>query len=117
MAIKVTKIELGAFAAGAVPPDIIHTYLDEDGEVVDISAFGTRQMNIEAIPSVAGTLGSATVDFVTNGSDGKIKYAWALADMAEESSYEAQMWVSNGTKKFESDLLIYVVYDGPGSAP
>ncbi len=117
MANKIVKQELGAFAAGAIPPPFKHTFKDFDGEVVDISGFTERAMNIEAIPAVSGTLGEGTVEFTTDGEDGSVTYTWDEDDMAEQADYEAQMWVSSGTQKYESDLLTYKVYDGPGSAP
>jgi hypothetical protein len=118
MANTPTKQELGAFAEGAIPPPFEHTYKDFDGIAVDISAFAVHTMNIEATPSVAGTLGAGTIGFTTDGTDGKVTYNWAVGDMLYGADYEAQMWVSNGaTQKYESDLLTYRVYNGPGSAP
>ena len=119
MAITVPTQELGAFAAGAVPPPFEHTFTDFDGAVVDLSTFGVLAMNIEADGvSVAGPLGGGSIAFTTDGTDGSVTYEWSLTDMAEPADYLAQMWVSNGsTQKYESDLLKYKVYDGPGSAP
>jgi hypothetical protein len=118
MANTPVKQELGAFAEGAIPPPFEHTFLDFDGVVVDISSFGTLAMNIEAIPTVAATLGAGSIGFTNDGTDGKVTYNWSATDMLEASDYEGQMWVSNGsTQKYESDLLTYRVYDGPGSAP
>ena len=118
MANTVSKQELGAFAAGAIPPPFEHTFTDFDDAVVDISTFAVRAMNIEAVPDVTGPLGTGSIGFTTDGQDGKVTYNWSATDMAEPGSYSAQMWVSNGsTQKYESDLLLFVVYDGPGDAP
>jgi hypothetical protein len=112
-----TKIDLGAFAAGEIPPRLTHTYYDFTGVIVDISTFATRAMNIEAVPAVTGPLGTGTVDFVTDGTDGAVEYIWTTTDMAEPGSYSAQIWVSNGTNRYASDLILFTVYDGPGDAP
>jgi len=120
MANTPVKQELGAFAEGAIPPPFEHTYRDFDGIAVDLSVGGwTMQMNIEAVPAVTGPLGGGIIAFTTDGTDGKVTYQWSATDMLEASDYEAQMWVRNaaGTQKYESDLLTYRVYDGPGSAP
>lgn len=118
MANTVTKQELGAFAAGAIPPPFEHTFLDFDGLPVDISLFGTLAMNIEAVPSVTGPLGGGDIAFTGDGTDGKVTYDWSTTDMLEPADYAAQLWVSNGVdRKYESDLLTYRVYDGPGDAP
>lgn len=111
------KIDLGAFAAGEVPPILSHTFTDFDGVVVDLTGFTTLAMNIEAIPDVTGPLGGGLIVFDGNGSDGIVNYTWTDDDMEEPSGYTAQMWVSNGTNKYASDLIIYNVYDGPGDAP
>lgn len=115
---KATVQELGGFANGAIPPPFEHTYLDIDGAIVDVSTFAVRAMNIVSDPTVTGPLGTGTIGFTTDGTDGKVTYQWSTTDMADAGEYEAQMWVSNGTdQKYESDLLTYLVYDGPGSAP
>jgi len=118
MANTPTKQELGAFAEGAIPPPFEHTFTDFNGAVVDVSGF-TLQMNIEAIPVVTGPLGTGSIGFLTDGTDGIVVYNWSATDMATAADYTAQMWVANGggTQKYESDLLTYRVYDGPGSAP
>ena len=116
MAVPV-KIDLGAFAAGEIPPVLSHTFTDFNGAVVDLSSFSTLAMNIESIPQVTGPLGTGTIDFETDGSDGVVLYIWTANDMAEDSSYTAQMWVSSGLNAYASDLILYTVYDGPGVAP
>jgi len=120
MANTPTKQELGAFAEGAIPPPFEHEYTDFDEVAVDLSTGGwTFQMNIEAIPAVTGPLGGGTIGFLTDGTDGKVVYNWSDTDMVAAGDYSGQMWVRNsaGTQKYESDLLLYRVYDGPGGAP
>jgi hypothetical protein len=116
MAVPV-KIDLGAFAAGEIPPVLSHTFRDFDGVVVDLQTFSTLSMNIEAIPTVTGPLGDGVIQFDTDGSDGIVTYNWTADDMAEPSSYTAQMWASSGVNAYASDLILYTVYDGPGDAP
>lgn len=121
MAISIPTQELGAFAEGAIPPPFEHTFTDFDGLPVNLSVGGwTYQMNIEADGVVVtGPLGNGTIGFLTDGSNGIVVYNWSATDMAEEADYFAQMWVKNGTdtQKYESDLLKYRVYNGPGTAP
>lgn len=120
MANTPVRKELGAFAEGAIPPPFEHQYTDFDGLPVDLSTGSwTMYMNIESIPVTTGPLGIGAIDFDSDGSDGKVVYNWSATDMAEGADYTAQMWVRNGsgTQKYESDLLLYRVYDGPGDAP
>lgn len=115
---RATIQELGGFADGAIPPPFEHTFLDHDGVPVDISTFTVFAMNITSDPVVGGPLGDGNIDFTTDGIDGKVTYEWSATDMASPGRYRAQMWVSNATtQKYESDLITYLVYDGPGSAP
>lgn len=112
-----TKIDLGDFAAGEIPPPIEHTFLDFDGVVVDLTGFSTLAMNVEAIPEVTGPVGDGSIDMDVDPATGKVSYTWSATDMAEPSGYTGQMWVSNGTNRYASDLFKYKVYDGPGDAP
>lgn len=111
------KDDLGAFPAGTIPPDLEVTFTDYNGNPLNIAAFSARQMNIEVIPPSGGVLGGGLVPFVTDGSDGKVKYVWQGPDMATPGDYQAQIWISDGVKKLASDLIVYTVYDGPGTAP
>lgn len=110
------KILLGAFAAGEVPPPLLHQFLDFSGEVINLTGFTTLDMNIEVIPSVTGPLGDGTVT-VTDAPNGKVQYEWTSTDMADPGDYVAQLWVSNGTNWYASDPIEFSVYDGPGVAP
>lgn len=111
-----TRIELGAYAAGEIPPPVEVTFTDFDGAPIDLTGFGTRQMNIESIPPVPGPLGGNT-PILVDGPGGVVQYQWTATDMATPADYTAQLWVSDGTFKYASDLIIFTVYDGPGVAP
>ena len=111
-----TKHDLGAFAAGEIPPPLEVTFADFDGNAVPLAGFTTLATNIEAIPTVTTTLGTGTT-VVTDAPNGEVTYTWVEDDMLEPSDYTAQIWVSNGTNRYASDLYVYTVYDGPGDAP
>lgn len=117
MAQQPTKVLIGAFAQGEIPVPITHTFFDFNEEPIDISAFATRAMRIEGVPDPGVSLGTNPVDFLTDGTDGKIVYQWTDEDMAHVGDFEAQMWVYDGILRFASDLILYSVYDGPGEAP
>src|SRR6056300_64830 len=107
----VSKIDLGAFAAGEIPPTLSMTFTDFNENAVDLQTFSTFAMNMETIPGVTGPLGGGAIAFATDGSDGVVEYTWTATDMAEPASYTAQLWVSNGTNRYASDLIIFTVYD------
>lgn len=119
MANTPTKVEIGAFAAGEIPPPITHTFTNLLGQPIDISPFTIRQMNIVGVPDPGIVLGQNPVNFLTDGTDGTVVYQWHPNDMAVPGDYEAQIWVylSTSPYRFASDLILYTVYDGPGEAP
>ena len=109
------KVELGAFAEGEVPPDLLITYRDFSKVVVNLTGFTNLQMNIEE--ELAGFAFGAGAIALTDPVLGLVTYTWVKADMLTVGDYTAQAWVDNGTKFFASDLYIYSVYDGPGTPP
>ena len=108
-------VELGAFAAGEVPPDLQITFTDFDDVVVDLSGFAA-QVNIEEDINKALVLGQGTY-LITDAPNGVTLYSWHRDDMFEPGKYTLQGWVYDGTKYYASDLYVYDVYDGPGDAP
>lgn len=112
-----TTSELGAFAAGEVPPPLVITFLDFNKNPVNLTGFTNLQMNIEEELGLgAGTLGSGTVT-LTDATNGVFEYTWVRADMITVGEYTAQGWVDNATNFFASDLYTYTVYDGPEEPP
>lgn len=109
---------LGKFSAGAVPPTIEHTYLDFQDAIVDLTGFTTLSVQITASAGVTATLGTGTVQNKSaDPTNGTLEYLWGSDDMRDPGFYRLQMWASNGVNKLESDVFVYEVYDGPGSAP
>lgn len=112
-----TTSELGAFAAGEVPPPLVITYLDFNNNPVNLTGFTNLQMNIEEeLGTAAGTLGAGAIA-LTDAPNGVLEYTWVRADMIEIGEYTAQAWVDNGTNYYASDLYTYTVYDGPEDPP
>lgn len=110
-----TKVDLGAFAQGEVPPPLEVTYTDFDNVAVDITGFAV-QTNIEEELAGGAGLGTGTTA-ISDGPAGKLTYTWVKADMANTGEYTLQTWADDGTNYYASDLYTYSVYDGPGVAP
>jgi hypothetical protein len=112
-----TEVELGAFAAGAVPPDLEITFTDFDNVAVDLTGFSNVQCNIEEdIGANQNPLGTGGI-VISDIPGGKVTYSWVRNDMIDPGDYTLQAWVNNGTKYYESDLYLYTVYDGPEEPP
>lgn len=112
-----TKVELGAFAHGSVPPDLVITYTDFDGNAVDLGSFGSVWIEIqEDINANTLTLGQGSIS-ISTPAEGKVTYQWHRNDMWDVGDYTAIVWVSDGNKYYDSDLYLYTVYDAPGEQP
>jgi hypothetical protein len=112
-----TVKDLGAFAAGEVPPPLVVSFQDFEKNPVNLTGFTNIAMNIEEELGVGeGTLGLGTVQ-VTDAPGGVFEYTWVRADMITVGEYTAQGWVDNATSFYASDLYTYTVYDGPGDPP
>lgn len=112
-----TKTDLGAFAAGEVPPLIEISFVDFDEVVVDLTGFTDLQMNItEELNANQNPLGTGVI-VVSDASNGKVTYTWVRDDMLDAGEYTAQAWVDDSVSYYASDLYIYSVYDGPGDPP
>lgn len=109
--------DLGAFAAGEIPPPLVLTFRDFNGSPVDLTTFTIRAVNIESIPA-HDNLGEGQITVVGDPANGQLQYAWTANDMLETGEYILQAWVYNGSnQRYASDLYQYTVYDGPGEAP
>ena len=106
---------LGRFASGEIPPALLHQFDDSEDNDVNLVGF-TITVNITATAGVTATLGAGTPT-LSDGPTGVGQYAWHSDDMSQPGSYRLQMWASNGTNKYASDVFTYIVYDGPGTAP
>lgn len=112
-----TEVDLGAFAAGEVPPPLQITFRDFDGNAVNLTGFGNLQMNIEEeLGANQNPLGTGTIT-ATDAPNGVIEYTWVRDDMLDIGEYTAQAWVDDGVNYFASDLYTYSIYDGPGTPP
>jgi hypothetical protein len=114
-----TIVDLGAFAQGEVPPDLLVTFQDNDGNSINISGFTTEIRIAEELKGVTG-FGTGVVT-VLDAVNGQISYAWVQPDMLTQGQFTVQAWVLEGTdpdsKRYASDLYTYTVYDGPGDPP
>jgi hypothetical protein len=116
MASQPVEIELGAFAQGEVPPDLEVAFKDSDGVEVNLTGFTPHIRIAEELNKGAANLGTGAITIPTP-ADGKAVYVWVRDDMANVGQYQAQAWVTDGTKYYASDLYNYTVYDGPGDPP
>jgi hypothetical protein len=114
---EATTVDLGAFSAGEVPPDLQIKFTDFDGNAVPLTGFTAEIRIAEELGELVG----AGVIAITDAPNGVATYEWVRDDMITVGQYLVQAWVLEGTdpdsKRYASDLYTYIVYDGPGEPP
>lgn len=70
-------------------PAIIATLMDAANDPVDVSA-ATVKFNMRLKGSTGTPTVSASCTEVTDGTDGKVQYAWAATDTATAGTYEGE---------------------------
>ena len=87
------------------------TIKDEDEVVVDVSNALTKTIYFRK-PN--GTLLTKTASFVTDGTDGQIKYTTESGDIDAAGNWSLQSFVDFGTTEFYSDIHKFTVYNNLG---
>src|SRR5262245_11437067 len=87
-------------------PDLIFTFLDEDG-VVDISAASTKDI-VLTDPSGNGT--TKTLSFVTDGTDGKGKYSVQAGDLDEFGNWQVQGHLVIAGRTYRTAIATFYVH-------
>jgi len=84
------------------------TIRDEDGSVVDISGASTKQLNFLPPDGVNKVMDAA---FVTDGTDGKMKYVAADGFVDEVGLWRWQGYVELASGKKKTDIHSFRVHD------
>ena len=112
-----TTVDLGAFAAGEVPPDLAISFKDFDGNAISLSGYSAE---IRIQEELGALVGSGAI-IISDPGNGIATYTWVQDDMLVVGQYTVQAWVLEGatatSKRYASDLYTYTVYDGPGDPP
>lgn len=106
--------QIGSFAAGEIPPPVIHQFIDRAGDPLPLTGF-TATAFIHVNPAGTEAAAGGTVEII-DFDDALVRYTWAASDMATPASYRLQIWVENAgdTERYASDMFAYEVYDGIG---
>lgn len=83
------------------------TLTDQSG-VVDISGATTLEFNFKK-PS--DTTWTATASLVSDGTDGKLKYAFIVSDLDEAGIWYAEAFIVLASGSWTSDCVEFTVYD------
>jgi hypothetical protein len=84
------------------------TVRDQDEAIMDVSAALTKTMRV-ARPAGATPV-TWTLAFVTNGTDGKVRYVTASAnDLPVAGTYQAQVVMTFASAAWKSNLVTFTV--------
>jgi hypothetical protein len=102
---------IGEIHVGDVGTTFIVTIKDENDEVVNISASTTRDLIFQKpdgeLLTVAGT-------FVTDGTDGQLKYITVSGDLNQQGKWQLQAHVVLTAGSWKSDIYKFTVYKNLG---
>jgi len=100
-------ITLGPYTAGEIPPPIVVTFKDSSGTAIDFSAAGPWAARF-VYRSYGGAFITRTCT-APSASNGAVTYTWVASDMVTAGDYEGEMWVGNGTNRYDSEPLAWQV--------
>lgn len=83
------------------------TIKDENDSAVDISGASTKQYIFR---KPGGSALVKTADFVTDGTDGKLKYTTASGDLNTAGDWQVQAFVDFGATEWRSDIKNFMVH-------
>lgn len=79
----------------------------EGTNIRDISGASTKQVKFRK-PS--GAVATETAEFVTDGTDGKVKYTTVADDLNETGQWKAQVKIITASTTNHSDTTLFYVY-------
>ena len=83
------------------------TIKDQDDSAVDVSGASTKQF---VFRKPGGTAVVKTAAFVTDGTDGKLKYTTVTDDLDTAGDWQVQAFVDFGSTEWRSDIKNFMVH-------
>lgn len=87
------------------------TIKDENDAVVDVSTAITKNLIFK---KPDGTIETRAASFVTDGTDGQIKYITVSGDLDTHGAWSLQAFVDFGSTEWYSDISKFKVYPNLG---
>jgi hypothetical protein len=109
-----SKVTLGPYTAGEIPPPFTYTFEDADGTPISLAGYDAK-----LVWKRGSTVEErdATVDPDQVNNPGQVMYAWVEDDLATAGSYQADLWVGNSVYRFASVRLVWSVAKAVGPVP
>lgn len=84
------------------------TFKDADGNVQDVSGYTTSKL-VYAISPDGRKIVTSTASFATDGTDGKITFAFSSGDIDRDGTWEGQAVLTSGTAVVHSKPFEIIV--------
>jgi hypothetical protein len=102
---------VGEIHVNDVGTNFVVTIKNEDNEAVDVSTASIKNL-IFRKPD--GTLLTKASSFVTDGTDGQIKYSFISGDLDQHGKWSVQAFIDFGSTEWYSDIDKFTVYNNLG---
>lgn len=113
---NIEPVEIGRYIAGAIPPPLVATFLDFNGDnPVDLSDFTEAEFHIVNL----GVEDEVVVPAVITGPlAGEVTHTWVSDHMDEPGRYNGIFWIGNGgSTRLHSVRYGWWVDPGIGTVP
>lgn len=98
------SITIGSYVAGEVPEPLEYSFLDADGDPLDLTGFTvTFRLSFDGAAGV-----ESSADLSATPTDGTVTYAWAAGDLVA-GALGAEFEATDGTNTYISDRLVGTV--------
>lgn len=108
------NVQIGPYVVGEKPVPLLYTFLDSNGNVIDLTGYTAKFAIHESLGLTSGTL-NATVN--NPPTAGVVQYTWAGTEFLTPGHYRARFWVGNLAQRFASVLITFAVADSEGPVP
>ena len=98
---------LGAYREGIVPPPIVVTFEDANGNPIDLTHFTARLEYRHSGDAIVKRTAVIDADQVANR--GQVRYTWVAADFTAVGAHQGELWVGNGSNRYASIYLLWFV--------
>ena len=100
-------LPLGAYREGIVPPPIVVTFEDVNGNPIDLTRFTARLEYRHCGDAIVKRMAVINADQVANR--GQVRYTWVAADFTAVGAHQGELWVGNGSNRYASIYLLWFV--------
>jgi hypothetical protein len=108
------SVQIGPYVVGEKPVPLTYTFLDSNGNALDLTGY-TAKFSIHESLGVVSTSLNAVVNAPPTA--GVVQYTWAGTEFPTPGHYRARFWTGNLAQRFASILITFDVADSEGPVP